>query len=126
MAVKTLSNPTLEVNDDVIAIVPNSVTYKTGFGDKDVKAQSSGGNAIETVITENAETKLSMVKYKLYNTAKNLQLVKDWGALESSTIRLYEGQITESFRDMVITVEPEVAVGADGELELEWKGTPAV
>ena len=126
MSERTLSNPTVEVNDDIIAIVPNSVTYKPGVGDKDVKAQSSGGDAISVVVTENAETKLSSVKFKLYNTSGNLQLVKDWNALFSNTIKLSEGSITESFRDCVITTEPERMIGADGELEIEWKGAPSL
>ena len=61
MATRTLSNPTVQVNDDTIAIVPNSIEYKTGIGDKNVKSQSAGGNSIEVVITEDAETKKSMV-----------------------------------------------------------------
>ncbi len=31
MATRTLSNPTVQVNDDTIAIVPNSIEYKTGI-----------------------------------------------------------------------------------------------
>lgn len=126
MAFKTLSNPTLKINDVVTAIVPNSLVYKTGSGDKAVKAQSAGGNAIEVVVTENAETKLSMVKFKLYNTASNLQSVKDWCARSSSTIRVSEDNVAESFRDMVVTTEPERAIGADGELEVEWMGAPSL
>jgi hypothetical protein len=126
MSQKSLSNPTIEVNDDTIAIVPNSFSYKPGKGDKGVKAQSSGGDGIEVVITENAETKKSMVKFKLYNTSRNLQLVKDWSAQFSNTIRASEGDISESFRDMVITAEPERMIGAEGELEIEWEGAPTL
>lgn len=126
MSEKTLSNPTVEVNDEILAIVPNSLSYKTGQGDKDVKAQSSGGNGIEIVTTENAETKISMVKFKLFNTSKHLQVTKDWGTLFSNTIRLSEGVIAESFRDMVITTEPEKNIGADGDLEIEFKGAPTL
>lgn len=126
MADKTLSNPTVEVNDVILAIIPNSLSYKVGSGNKSVKPQSAGGNSIEIVVTEDAETKISMVKFKLRNTATNLQLVKDWGILFSSTIKMYEDQISESFRDMVITNEPERSIGADGELEIEWEGAPAL
>ena len=125
MAERTLSNPTVEVNDDVIAIIPNSLSYKPGLGEKSAKAQSAGGNAISVVVTENAETKIGMVKFKLFNTAANLERVKDWNVLYESTIRLYEEDITESFRDMVMITEPERAVGADGELEVEFKGAPS-
>lgn len=126
MSEKTLSNPTVEINDDVIAIIPNSLSYKPGLGDKAAKAQSAGGNAISIVVTEDAETKISMIKFKLYNTPANLTRVKDWNALYESTIRIYEDDVTESFADCVITTEPERAVGADGELEVEWNGAPSL
>lgn len=126
MSERALSNPQVSINDEIIAIVPNSLSYKPGAGDKEVKAQSAGGNAITTVVTENAETKLSTVKFKLYNTKKNLQLVKDWGALYAVAIEISEEDVTESFSDCVITTEPERAVGADGDLEIEWKGAPSL
>ena len=124
MASRTLSNPVIEVNDSVISIMPNSFSYKEGQGDKDVKAQSAGGNAIDVVITENAETKISRAKFKLYNTATNLNLIKTWMANQVNTIRASEGDIVVPFRDMVVTTEPERAIGADGELEIEFKGAP--
>ena len=126
MAEQTLSNPTIEVNDVIIAIIPNSCSFKSGTGDKKVKPQSSGGDAISVVITEDAETKMSMVKFKLYNTTTNLQVKKDWSVLNGSTIGLSEGDFSESFTDMVIITEPEIAVGADGELEVEWNGAPSL
>ena len=124
---RTLSNPTVEVDNETIAIIPNSLSYKKGLGDKDVKAQSAGGNAIEVVVTENAETKISMVKFKLFNTKANFDLLNAW--LDKRTgfgIQLSEGDLTESFRNMVTTTEPERMIGADGELEVEFKGQPVL
>lgn len=127
MTIRTLANPTVEVNDQPIAIVPNSLSYKKGQGDKTVKAQSAGGNAIETIITENAETKISMVKFKLYNTKENFDNTNAWvDNINGNTIRLSEGELTESFRGMVTTAEPERMVGADGELDLEFMGQPVL
>ena len=122
---KTLSNPTVEVNDDTIAIIPNSLTYKEGQGDRKVKAESAGGNSISTVVTVDAETKISDCKFKLYNTADNLNRIKEWMAEdEGVTISLSEDDVTVAFNNMVVTTEPERAVGADGELEIEFMGPP--
>lgn len=127
MALGTLANPTVEVNDAPIAIIPNSLSYKKGQGDKTVKAQSAGGNAIEPVISENAETKISMVKFKMYNTKENFDFVNAWtDNINGNTIRLSEGELVESFRTMVVTSEPERMIGADGELEIEFMGTPVL
>ena len=126
MSFRTLSNPSVVIQNETIAIIPNSLSFKIGSGDKEVKAQSAGGGSIEVVVSENAETMISMVKFKLFNTAGNLQRVKDWSVLFSETITLSDPNgINESFRDMVVTTEPERSIGADGDLEIEWKGAPS-
>ncbi len=122
---KTLSNPTVEVDDDTISIIPNSLSYKEGQGDRNVKAESAGGSAITPIVTINAETKISMCKFKLSNTEDHLNQIKEWmGEDEGVTISLSEGEIQVAFREMVVTTEPERAVGADGELEVEFMGPP--
>ena len=122
---KTLSNPTVEVNDDTISILPNSLSYKEGQGDRNVRAESAGGNSIVPIVTVNAETKLSMCKFKLSNTAQHLNQVKEWIAAEDGvTISLSEGDIQVAFREMVVITEPERAIGADGELEIDFQGPP--
>ena len=120
---KALSNPSVEIDDNPISIIPNSLSFKYGKGDKSVKTQSAGGNSIESILTEDAETKISMVKFKLRNTNVNLNLANTWTAnVDGMTIRLSEGDMSVSFRNMVVVTEPEVAIGADGELELEFQG----
>lgn len=126
MAQIGLASPTVEVNDVPIAIVPNSFSYKPGKGDKSVKAQASGGN-VEIVIYENAETKISMVKFKMTNTGENFDFIGGWtDNINGNSIRVSEGEITRSFRNMVITTEPEYMIGVDGELDLEFQGTPVL
>jgi len=124
---KTLSNPTVEVNDDVITILPNSLVYKEGQGDANVRAESAGGNSIEVVVTDNAETKKSMCKFKFSNTDTHLKQVKEWLAARTNggvTISLSEGTIQVPFRSMIMLTDPERAVGADGEIEVEFEGPP--
>lgn len=124
---RTLANPTIEVNDAAIAIVPNSCSYKKGKGDTKVRAQSAGGNSIDIVRTEDAETKISMVKFKLYNTRSNVALFTEWqDSVDGNTINLSDGNFIESFREMFVTTDPEVSLGADGELEVEFMGRPSL
>jgi hypothetical protein len=124
---KTLANPTIEINDAVIGIVPNSASYKTGKGDINIRAQSAGGNSIDVIKTENAETKISMVKFKLYNTSTNVGLVRTWqDSVDGNTIAMSDGDFIESFREMFVITDPEVMLGADGELEVEFNGRPSL
>ena len=77
-------------------------------------------------MTENAETKKGMVKFSLYNTAVNQALLDGWLDSNGTTVRLSQGDFTLSFRSMVVTTDPEVSTGADGNLEVTFEGQPAV
>lgn len=125
-----LSNPTIQVNDDTISIVPNSLSYKRGKGDVNVRAQSSGGGGSSTVVTENAETKVSMVKFSLFLTDANRSLIDTWQENRyngGNTIRFSErgSTIPLSFSNMHVTTDPDYSVGADGSVEIELMGDAA-
>ena len=89
---------------------------------------SAGGSSVEPVVTENAESKKSMVKFKLLNTDNNFKLADYW--LEQRTvgvtIDLSEGTIAEGFDKMIFITEPERMIGADGNLEIIFEGAPNV
>jgi hypothetical protein len=126
MAERTLSNPTIEVNSGIIGIIPNSCSYKRGKGDISLRPQSAGGDSIEVIRTEDATTKKSMVKFSLYNTKSNRDLFVGWQTLiEGNTVRLSDGAFVESFRQMFVITDPEVALGADGNIEITFEGAPA-
>lgn len=127
MASNALSNPTVQVNDDTIYIVPNSLAYKRGKGDISVRAQSAGGDAVQVVVTENAETKMAMVKFSLFLTDDNRQAIETWQENRfngGNTIRFSQrgSEVPLSFTGMNITTDPEFNVGADGSVEIEFMG----
>lgn len=125
-----LSNPTIEINDQVISIVPNSYESKPGIGDLNARSQSAGAGQAQLVVTENAETKMGMVKFQIYNTDENLALLDTW--LQNSrqsggnTIRASESNSTtvEVFTGAVITTEPTRPRGADVAMDIEFYANP--
>jgi hypothetical protein len=124
---RTLANPVVEVNNTIIAIVPNSLSFKDGKGNKTMRSQSSGGNAITIVVTTDAETKKGMVKFTLITTKQNDDLKSEWqDAVDGVAIRLSDGNWSKSFRRMHIMEEPEVTTGAEGSTEITFEGQPAV
>lgn len=124
---RSLDNPSMEIDDVPISYLPNSLSYKKGRGEKSVRPQTAGGNSIETVVGVNAETKKSMVKFKLANTAENFDYADSWlDNVVGVSIRLSQGTIVENFRQMVTTTEPEFMTGPDGEIELEFEGMPVL
>ncbi|KKK96854.1 hypothetical protein LCGC14_2658590, partial [marine sediment metagenome] len=64
------------VNNVNLAIVPNSAAYTEGIGEQTTRSQSAGGGSTESVFFDNAETKLSMVKFELFVTAENIELAR--------------------------------------------------
>lgn len=122
-----LSNPTVEVNNGTVGIVPNSLSYKSGKGNINLRSQSSGGNSISMVKTVDAETKKSMVKFSIYNIKPNKDLLNGWqDAVNGNSIRLSEGDFTVSFRNMFVIEDPERDLGADATWEISFEGQPTV
>ncbi len=121
-----LATPTVVVNDDTIEIVPNSLKYKLGLGDVNIRTQQSG-TVVTTVVNEDAETKLSMVSFSQILTGVSDAQVQVW--LEARvnggvTIEFFDGSIARSFRSMVLVTEPERITGSEGSVELEFQGPP--
>lgn len=127
-----LSDPTIVINNLPIAIKPNSVSYTEGFGEMQVRVQSAGGGATQSVYAQDVSTRLSMIKFAMESTETNIGLVRTWKSNSSqgilNTILIVDRAtgFTRSFQSAVIENEPEIALGVDSEISLEWKGDPAV
>lgn len=121
-----LATPTVTVNDTNVAIQPNSFEYDDGFGERTNRTQSTGAGESETVITENAETQFSMVKFTLLSTEENADLVRVWlNNFDANEITAVQGSWSRSFRKAVVTNNPTVAVGQDGNFDVEFKTSKA-
>lgn len=123
-----LANPTLEINDQVVPYKPNSLTFKGGSGDITVRPQSAGGASVENVITQDIETRKSMIKFTLLAETGNMDLIDDFSQLSIGAagvvIRLSAPSFTRTFRGMRLIADPERSIGAEGEAELEFHGDP--
>ncbi len=122
-----LSNPVMEIDGDVISYIPNSVVYNEGAGEMKVKVESAGGGTVEPIVTENAETKIGMVKFKVSPTSTHLGQIREWQTSSRDggvTIDLSKDDIQVPFTQMILINNPDVNVGVDGEIELEFEGAP--
>ncbi len=123
MARRVLSDPSIRINNDTFAVVPNSVSYIGGFGESEVKTQSAGNGNVETVYSENAETKMSQFKCSVYTTPDNVTTIE---ALKGNTnqnfITLSEAGVDKVFRNVALTNDPELNFSNDGQVDLEFMG----
>lgn len=126
MAERALSNPTIEIDNEIISIIPGTFGYKKGTGDKVVTVESAGGNSVEIIVTDNAETKKSSAKFSLKSTIKHIDHLATWSnAPNGVSIRASELEHVENFNHMFITTEPTIETGADASFEVMFEGAPA-
>ncbi len=120
-----ISNPTVKRNGQTISIIPNSLSYKLGTGDRVIRAISAGGGAIIPVITDNVETRLGMIKFSVPNTSDGAQIARDSAdAGEDNEFQIIDEALQVSFTGMALMTEPERPLSQDGAFELEFMGAP--
>lgn len=127
---KALSNATIIIDDDVISIIPDTLKYNIGRGEKKVRSLSSGGNSIDLVISEDATTKLGKVMFSMPSTTETEDLVDAWDAKyasgEGCTIQISDAANTKSFRRMFLVNNPETDASSEGVIEIEFTGQPII
>jgi len=127
MAKIALANPTFIVNNASIRIVPNSGMYTEGFGEQNVRTQSGGGGDVETIISDNAETKKSNVKFSLFPTSENIALARQFKAnVSNNAIQIISDGFERTIGNAIVINDYEVNLGADTQIDLEFEGSASV
>lgn len=126
-----LSDATLMVNNEVWAIVPNSLVFTEGQGEQSIKAASLGGGAVEQVFSNDVESAFSMVKAELYATVENIENTRAVKAnLNNNVVQIYgqtvDGSMTRTFTKAAMLGETEKALGVDATISIEFKANPAI
>ena len=122
-----LVNPAVNVNNISIAIVPNSFTYTEGKGEQVVRVQSAGGGSVQSVLSQNVETNLSMVKFEMFPTADNIAAILSWkNNGNQNAISATANGFTRSFTNATLTNNYEVALGSDTKIQVEFHTDAAV
>ncbi len=122
-----LATPQIIINNEVIAIKPNSFTYDEGFGERSVRVKSSGGGSKTIVVTRNVETEMSTCKFVVLTEDTTLAKLRVWlNNLDNNVVQVSDTGFQRTFSQAIITNKPEAALGADGETEIEWMSQPAV
>lgn len=126
-----VANAAVIVNNNVVAVVPNSVKYTEGLGEQEIKAASTGGGQSEQIYSENIENNFSMISFDVYNTVEAIDLARQWKANRNQNLvqvagKTVEGNITRTFSQAAILNDYEVGLGSDTVISLEFKSNPAI
>lgn len=127
-----LANVSVVVNNEPVAIVPNSLKYTEGKGEQNMRAASSGGGAVEQVFSTNVEMNFSMVSFSLFNDIDSIEIARSWKNGLNTNVVSFSGKTSDgksmerTFTQSAILNDYEVELGSDTNFEIEFKGNPAV
>ena len=130
MAVQ-LSDPTVMVNNVIVAITPNSLTFTEGLGEQSIRAASGGGGNVEQVYSNNIESNFSTIKFDMPSIIDNIKNHKIWKQGQNQNVvqisgRTPEGDLTRTFTQAAVLSDTEIALGTDTDVSVEFKANPAI
>ncbi len=128
-----ISDPSVVINNQPIGLVPGSVSYTEGFGEANVRAQSSGNGQVTQVYSRDVTTNFSMCKFEMYNDIDSIELARTWKVLLNANIITVTGidpttgdSITRTFSKASLINDYEVEFGSESTFEVEFQSLPAV
>lgn len=130
---KIISAPYVAIDGQPIGVQPNSVSYTLGKGEQSVKAVSLGGGATTTIYSDNVDTKISKLKFKLYSSIDAQNLLKIWGNKGNSLLVQVAGidevsgqTLSLTFQKSAFVTDPEIALKESGDAEIEMHSEPVI
>lgn len=127
-----LANPSVVVNNEPVAVVPNSVKFTEGDGEQTMRAASIGGGGVEQVYSDNIETKISNIMFSIFNTVDSINLARAWKKNRNSNVIVVVGTtpdgetLRRTFNRAALLGDYEVPLGSDTQLDLEFKSDASV
>ena len=126
---KVQSSLAVEINNQTIAYVPNTLEYDDGKGEEVIVNESLGNGNVQCNYAENDETKIGKVKFQLLSKPENVELKNAWKALKganSITLSDSTSGFSISFAGMTMINNPSIPVSNDAKFEVEFQGNPAI
>lgn len=118
-----LYKPAVEVNGEVVYIVPNSLKFKDGFGTRNTRVASGGGDRRETINTEDITTQFGELTFDMHTTVESINLKRQWQAnFDANEVAWLEAGESRRMTNALIQEDPEVNSGVDGQFTVMFKG----
>lgn len=130
MAVQ-LANPLVTINNDPVAVTPNSVMYTEGLGEQTMRAASLGGGQVVPIYSRNIEQNFGSVTFEMPATIPNIAKARQWKANEDQNVvaitgATIDGTLTRTFQRAAILNNYEVTLGSETNITIEFKTLQAV
>ena len=122
-----ISDAVVEVNNDAVGIVPNSLVFTEGMGEQRVLAVSEGGGEVSQVFANDLETNFGMVRFSMRSTANNIEEVRSWKANGNKNVVIIAGEDAEgndfirTYTQASIANNYEVGIATEGVIDIEFQ-----
>ena len=126
-----LVNVSVEVDDEPITVVGDTVTFKEGLGERSVTAASKGGNPV-IIISDDLTTRIGEVMFEMPSTIESMNVSRDFSNRGIGRVVRMSGTTTDGKRmgrtltQAVMVNDPEKQVQNEGTLKVEFKGAALV
>jgi len=126
-----LTDAAVIANNEVVGVIPNSVSFTEGFGEQVVRAVSIGGGKVEQVYARNLETNFGTLKFSLPTTPENVRLARQWKTNGNQNVfqiagSTPEGTVTRTFTGAALCNDYEVPIGTEANIEIEIKANAPI
>jgi hypothetical protein len=117
------------VNDEQVAYTPDTLKWKDGFGDYNIRNAVVGGGQTEQVFSRDLSTKFGMVGFSMPTTEENEANKRTWKVNGNNNVVELVGppgsNFSKIFTQAAIISDPESNAATDGNIEVEFNTNPA-
>ncbi len=126
-----LSDATVAVNNNPVEIIPNSLKFSEGLGEQKARAVSGGGGVVNQIFSNDIETNVGKVSFKVPATIDNIEAIRAWKINRNAngvtvTGSNVDGTITRTFSRAALLNDYEVELGSETDITVEFSSSPAV
>ena len=120
-----LSDAAVLINDEAVAIIPNSLKFTEGLGEQTMRAASVGGGRTEQVYSQNVEENFGKIMFDLHATPENIKTARSWKVnLNKNVVQIAgktsEGDLNRTYTQAAVLNDYEIEVGPEGTLSIEF------
>lgn len=124
-----LNDITILVNNQQIAYTADSLAWKDGFGESQIRNAQTGGGQTEQVYSEDLASKVGMVKFSIPTTEENEANKRAWKSNKNNNVVELIGpagsNFSKIFTQAAILDDPESNAATDGNIEIDFRSNPA-
>lgn len=122
---------TLLINDSAVVYVGDSLKFKRGGGDQDMRPGIVGSNEVTQIFVNDLASAVGMIEFEMHFTKENTELALDWKNANPNNVvqfvaRTQDGNITLTWNNAVQTEDPEHTVATEGNISMKFKASTAI